>query len=1143
MVHISRLNIQGFKSFGSKRASLSLGPGLIVITGPNGGGKSTVVDAIKFCLGESSAHNLRASRFSDLLHESPSEGRSDYAKVTLTLDNRGRGLPMDVDEVTVTRRLASSGESEYLLNGRQVSRSDILAMLGTANIRPDGLNIITQGSVVSVAEMNGLELRQMVEEVAGVAEYKRRRTDAQAQLDIAEKNLEVAKAGTAEVRNRLKQLEMERNHYLQRLICEREVNRLRSTELLAEHAKLSQLLAEADTEILQTTQRAQAKEDERQELLRKRSELDAAFAKLEDSARANSSDVRSVEARVVDARNTINRFETEIISIENLIRDTESAAERLAKRFDETKRILQGLEANKIELEGLRQSLVEKIEVHDKRHRQLAGELSQLRKLKESSEDRLKTLISQMRRDNVSEDGRSLLLEDLAQQDQSVGEELTALRSLLDSKRRLLETVDAELTNLTAELSNLELAEKQLSEELQAARQAKAVAEAKLTELRNADSELQASIAMVQVLLEKSDEMATWEDGESPRLVGSLVTVSENNRRIVSAVLDGWEYAVVCESMDQGLALASLAAKSGIPLKVFSGRVTAGTSLPFDITADPQVGALLGRLFDGLRIADTVHDLGSDETEKTVTRDGVLFLGDGRISVAGERRVRTAQLVSRLAELTHLRERVAGSITKALERIERLEIQMDTMNLNSSNLRTKRASCQLRMHHVTENLESLRTSIVELESKIGQLEKRRSELAARREALLTQPVEVDERLKELDRVSEHVRQLRSDTETLGKEVDQESAELNRAQHDLTDLETQIARLESSITARKEGLVAIQTEWKAAQERRDELSKKLVEKRQLLSETKDRHDQAVKELEAAKQSAAWLDSMISDNRRQWREANARLEEISLELEAIGKSVSSLKLERLRIENSLSIVSGKLAALGIRPGETLDEMSAQFPDGIMAGLEEELAEKSVVNQLAPAQYEALVPSYKLRSSRINELEAERLQIIGLIRTIDGEEAAAFSSTLKKVSEAFGFYFQQLTGGSGWLRLEDETNPLKSGVEMVVQFVGKQARSSAAVSGGEKSVAAISLIIALQIFTPAEFYVFDEVDAHLDINYSTKLAALLKEMSGRGQIIVVTLKDIVAEKADVLYGVYMKGGVSSIVKTTLEEAIPAV
>ncbi|MCD6235859.1 MAG: AAA family ATPase, partial [Thaumarchaeota archaeon] len=178
------------------------------------------------------------------------------------------------------------------------------------------------------------------------------------------------------------------------------------------------------------------------------------------------------------------------------------------------------------------------------------------------------------------------------------------------------------------------------------------------------------------------------------------------------------------------------------------------------------------------------------------------------------------------------------------------------------------------------------------------------------------------------------------------------------------------------------------------------------------------------------------------------------------------------------------------------------------------------------------------YKLRSSRIAELEAEREEIIRFIEWVEGEKKRIFMEAFNRVADAFEEYFTRLTGGRGWLRLENFDNPFEGGVEMILAFPGKQPRSSRAASGGEKSVAAVALLLALQGLTPAEFYVFDEVDAHMDLQYTKRLADLLKEMAKNTQIIVISLKDVVVSKADQVVGVYNKGGASRIVKTRLKE-----
>ncbi|MEM4152242.1 MAG: AAA family ATPase, partial [Nitrososphaerota archaeon] len=231
MVYIKRVSIQGFKSFGSRRVVIKPERGFVVITGPNGGGKSNVLDAIKFSLGELSVNALRVGKLSDLIHENNGK-RLGQATVTLALDNSDKSLPLDTDEVMVSRTIYSNGESTYRVNGKTVSRNELLSILASANIRPSGFNIITQGAVLSIAEKSPEELRRIIDEVAGVSEFDRRRAEALKELEVAEKNVAIARAGLEELKSRVKQLELERSRLTRNQLISRYLSQLRRRKLL-----------------------------------------------------------------------------------------------------------------------------------------------------------------------------------------------------------------------------------------------------------------------------------------------------------------------------------------------------------------------------------------------------------------------------------------------------------------------------------------------------------------------------------------------------------------------------------------------------------------------------------------------------------------------------------------------------------------------------------------------------------------------------------------------------------------------------------------------------------------------------------------------------------------------------------------------
>jgi chromosome segregation protein len=283
----------------------------------------------------------------------------------------------------------------------------------------------------------------------------------------------------------------------------------------------------------------------------------------------------------------------------------------------------------------------------------------------------------------------------------------------------------------------------------------------------------------------------------------------------------------------------------------------------------------------------------------------------------------------------------------------------------------------------------------------------------------------------------------------------------------------------------------------------------------------------------------LDHDLKVLRSEVESASMNIGRLDEEMRGVSEARSSLRVRRAGLEMELGNLREKLSAVR----ESSIEVPPLAEEGLgelKVELEAELKELEMINQLAPVQYEEIVGNYKVRSSRIAELEVERQEILRFIEWIEGEKRRIFMETFNMVAESFEHYLSKLTGGRGWLRLENPDNPFEGGIEMILAFPGKQPRSSRAASGGEKSVAAVALLLALQGLTPADFYVFDEVDAHMDLRYSQKLAELFKEMARKTQIVVISLKDVMVEKADQVIGVYNAGGSSRVVRTRLEEVM---
>ncbi len=234
LVYIKKLEIFGFKSFGSKSITLNLQRGLIVVTGPNGSGKSNILDAILFALGENSPKALRVDRFQSLFHDtSTNNNPNKTVKVSLTFDNADRGIPVDKDNVTITREMSgiNSGESQYTINGKKVSRNNIMELLEIVVASPNKLNIVQQGMITRISELNSEDRRKIIEDIIGLSYFDEKKNQAMKQLEESDRRLEIALTKMDDVKNRIDELESERNDQHRFIQLELEIKRLKAIKI------------------------------------------------------------------------------------------------------------------------------------------------------------------------------------------------------------------------------------------------------------------------------------------------------------------------------------------------------------------------------------------------------------------------------------------------------------------------------------------------------------------------------------------------------------------------------------------------------------------------------------------------------------------------------------------------------------------------------------------------------------------------------------------------------------------------------------------------------------------------------------------------------------------------------------------------
>ncbi len=1151
MVYIKRITIQGFKSFGPKRVVIKPERGFVVITGPNGGGKSNVLDAIKFSLGELSNNALRVGKLSDLIHENNGR-RLGQATVTLALDNTDRALPLDTDEVTISRTILTSGESVYRVNGKTVSRNELLAILASANIRPSGFNIITQGAVLSIAEKSPEELRKIIDEVAGVSEFDRRKAEAMKELEVAEKNVAIARAGLSELRGRVKQLELEMSRLSRNQLVSRYLSQLKRQKLLEE-------LKELDAKVLSLENEEHSLEAERAKVSRDVENL--LKERLEKLSRA-----RSVEAELAEIQKRISGMrlmsQGQGASLEPLKSSIRNEGIRYSKLKQEILESSKSIQAMRMEITMLEEEYAEV----EKSYRQHLSELEELEHHLSDLKDRRSGLLNSLKkwRDEIAsvEAQRSNLMKELSQieakialTEQRVGEisqRITEDEEALERIRSDRSIVEAELDRSHVALEDLGTHLTKLNSDLQALSTRIGVYKALDGEVKGLVEDLLKLRAEVEGASAAvgGGEVSGYKSNNSPspshfklfRLRDYIQSLNPQHPELSTYILDYLD-ALIVEEDRLALALAKVAAARGAKLSVISlgGKDERGCSSPKCLACtlagkNTKLRGILHSIFPR-------HVLSGDgfpeREQPTITQDGIHYNGYGVFMTLAQ--------VGLKKRLDRLRAEVEATF-KAVEEVgagcaatlSRLREEYRLVEEEIMNITAQRREVEARIRSLSQRLEELREEEKKVTERIKRLRRELTNLEGLRNHLIENLEKVRKRVDEIKEPEA------MEAGTLQNQLEDLNSKINAFERRVGEVSTTVRSLRdrlSQIENRRNQLVIrigqaerdVERLWREAEESKKRLIhyarlyleswKKSSEKSDELSELSRRVSELLKVRGALSEELVVLENRIEEGRA--------------ELLSIESRARNLAVARVELSMRRSSIFERLSSMTEPPLEDLSLLPRELKENIEKELEVELSEIGMVNQLASMQYSEQIVEYRGRSGNVALLEEERRKILEILEMLDAKKLEVFMKTFNRVSEGFGRYFTALTGGSAWLEFSDPENPLQSGVEMVVAFPGKSPRPSRSISGGEKSVAAVALLMAFQGLTPADFLIMDEVDAHMDANYSKNLAALLKEFSKRAQVIAVSLKDVIAEKGDQLIGVYNQDGESRVVVTRLEES----
>jgi chromosome segregation protein len=1132
MVFIKKVEARGFKSLGDKTVLVKFDPSFNAITGPNGSGKSNIMDSILFCLGQNSPKKLRVDRLTSLIYDGgPTVRRPQAIRVSVTLDNTTRQIPIDSDTVTVTRELRQTGENIYLLNGKRVTKSVMTETLSIALISPEGLNFVPQGIITRLSELVPDEKRGLIEEIVGVAQFDEKKERSLTQLRDADTKLQVALARIGEMKNRVDSLERERNDQLRLKILEEDIRWLKAVIASQNISNARQRIVnekkqieEYNTSIGKLTKEIEALDQQIQGLENERKEF---VANVIDGSGGQRVELEFAIGRV---GSEIERLKRETSEAEVLVKKIEEALPHLRKMFEKQSIDTEALQNKILTQENEAKELEKEKGDAENIFRKLSDEQTKLQTIVEKKESQVENLRQRitgykekldenLRQIGVSRNDKILVaerLQVLQEKSKTFLETLAHLEDQLTKLEELARLEEDSLQKVGASLTGLSDRETKLQEEVGKA--LSILNKVSDTVLRyETQRSVAEKVAAEEVGLRRLESLAkTGAIGGYIGKLSDIITYPAEYQAAVASAGRRWMKAIIVKDLRAMLKTAEVAKrfKTGwftvIPISEVANSkrvrpprdIGVRGTLADVVKCKEEYSGLVNFLFGDIVLVKSPRDayIASSKGFRSVTIAGDLFEPGSTAFESGY--VAKVDEILALVQDESSFTTVRGALKSLQDTISKRKKDIDQLQIEAKRLTDEKTRRSIVLERVKAEIETI----------TGFIKKYRR---------LKKQIDV--------RVAQHTRNV----EVVEKRV--QKSEKRRLVEDMSmrlrEVVTQLSKDRGNLDHNlKPSLTHLTEQVEQSQET-------FTEKKRLIEESTVRLNQLSDEMQRLK-------SEESETLEKSRKSRPILESYDDRLNRLRRERDSLKRSSTNIEKEIISSSKSVEALSETERSLLGELTLygynvpleifETAGVILRELSTEYEKlKNRVNLLAVTSYQEVFSGYKNLSVRRNQLEEERNSIVRFIEEIDAEKKRVFLTGFEKIDRELRIIFTKLTKGSAWLELEDPDEIFSKGVFLMTQFPDKLPRESSAVSGGEKTVSALSFILAIQSVYPSHFYLFDEIDAHLDVRNSERLADLLRERAANAQIISVTLKDTVLARASLVYGVYMEKGTSQIVK----------
>ena len=1167
-MYLKAVEINGFKSFGEK-VYIDFNRGITSIVGPNGSGKSNILDAVLWVLGEQSYKNIRAKESQDVIFSGGKEKKAaTKAEVSLIIDNSDRYLDFDNDIVKITRRIHITGENEYLINDSKSRLKEIGNLFLDTGIGKTAYSVIGQGKVERIINSSPKEIKNIIEEAAGIKKLQANRLEAQKNLGNIEVNLDKVEFILNETRENKNKIEKQAELAQKYIDLKDEKSSLAKgihiTELEQKEKNLVEnedikVKSEEECSILQekfdkTLNRLTTIDLEKEEVKKQKILIDSRNKELKDVISTKETEQAVTRERLDNFKKDKLLKEEYSLHLENKIeKKLEEINILIAKKEELSKNILEMEAANKEferkinELEAIKVEKTDLIESRNKKIRDLELEKQLSSNEIENNERKLKSSLDEV--EILKKE-----LDEIAKKEIANNEEKDLLNSQIKAKQEELAKTEERNEFLVNQLSEISKTINKLSQDIREYEYQEKTSSGKLEALIRMEESNEGFFKSVKEVLNSG---ISGIDG----VLISLIKFDDKLAKAIEAAVSGNLQDIIVEDKEvakkciaflteRKLGRASFLALDTIKVsrREFKGNMPGVLGLAADlVSAEDKYKKVVDFVFGGLLIVENI-DVATDILNKNlfagniVTVNGELVSSRGRITGGENQKSSINQIFERKKEIKVLEEKVSNLKSKIVEeskrredlsiKLENYENEIDKIDSLEDNIRKKMELLKKDFENLSEKSERISKELRNIKFNIDDAEKYKTSYQDR----------INSSVSNIEEIEKHINSLRKDLEADELTLKETLANIDELNKQFSDTRIIFLNNKNSIEQYERDIISKENENSDLKEEKEKNSNVVIELSQNIEELEKNEEQLQKEIEEH------IKIYNSEN-RDIEVLNERENNLSNEERELSKDKSKLETDLLhsndrfekitevieKIKTDIENINEKLTELTDVTAKTVEVEKLKSSKDYLRSLENKINNFGDVNLLAINEFKELKEKYDYLARERDDVVKSRKQVMDLIQEIDERIHEDFHTTYENINENFNKMCEEtIRNTEGRLNIINPEDFDNCGIEIFVKFKNKKKQPLSLLSGGEKSMVAIAFIMAIFMYKPSPFTFLDEIEAALDEKNTKNLLAKLRDFTDKSQFILITHNKETMKESDSIFGVTMNKeiGISKIV-----------